>query len=530
VFGIILPFVSVMLNFLKLPIDIYPVIHQYLLNYDYHEFLNTSKAVFSEVKYRTMHYHLRYSAPFDQVDVRIISDIVTSGVMNKRAQIFITFKFDCRTYEASVGNSARMNLQIPIDVRSLKLEGCYHPDNLCFTGGEGGYLHALEICGKNENEVEYDFSSVSATFPFLRKLVVKHCRIVSARPLLHIPHIKLSGVLLPGMETAGGLSSDFEDVNLHHSYFHYDTWWSSTPLISTLSSFKDVQNLSLIADFVSSNSSPGYSLSCQSLSLSSEDRPACFPFHLKKPQKLSFHHFDLKMLMIDNITELEEVCLLGCSNVDMTLFRYAKKVKIVRAKIDLGSAVKTSDLISFQFLSHIMLAWCGIVDVSLFSNVRSVELEGCANLTSLEGLGKSTDRRKGNHHVTVAVCPGISDFSPLNGLHRVRIHNCIGFSDGNQVKDVINLTISCCCYLESFHMFGKVHSLQIDRCRHLKTLFGLQDIPYLRVLSCENLKEIEGLKNNQYVEIQNCTLLNRERKYYITFFSFLPHFSITGTS
>jgi hypothetical protein len=510
------------MNFSKLPIDVYHVIHQYLLNYCYHEFLNTSKALFSEVKYRTMYYHLRYTSPFDEADAGIISDIVTSRVMNRSAQIFITFKFDCRFYEA-------LNLHIPIDVHTLKLEDCFDNDHLCFTGREVGYLHTLEICGMYGDEEKYDFSSVSATFPFLQKLVVGDCRIMSVLPLLHIPHVELTDVILPGMETAGGLSSDFEDVNLRFIYFLYAICFEyTTPCISTLSSFKDVQNLSLEADFVSSNSSPGYSLSCQSLSLTSVGQLACFPFHLKKPKKLSFDRFDLKMLMIDNITELEEVCLLHCSNVDMTLFRYAKIIKIEHsAEISLGNVVKIADLISFRFLSHVTLTSCDVVDVSLFKNVRSVELKDCANLTSLEGLGKSTDRRKGNHRVTVVDCPGISDFSPLNGLQRVRIHNCFDFRDGNQVKDVINLTIACCCNVESFYMFGKVYSLQIDRCRHLATLFGLQDIPYLRILSCENLKEIKGLKNNQYVEIQNCTLINRERKYYNTFFCFLPHFSMS---
>jgi hypothetical protein len=44
-----------------------------------------------------------------------------------------------------------------------------------------------------------------------------------------------------------------------------------------------------------------------------------------------------------------------------------------------------SDLISFQFLSHVSLVNCEIVDVSLFSNVNSVELNRCKKLTSLEG-------------------------------------------------------------------------------------------------------------------------------------------------
>jgi hypothetical protein len=56
-----------------------------------------------------MHYHLRYNDLCEHANTGIISDIVTSRVMNKRAQIFITFKFDCRTYEASVVNSARLN-------------------------------------------------------------------------------------------------------------------------------------------------------------------------------------------------------------------------------------------------------------------------------------------------------------------------------------------------------------------------------------------------------------------------------------
>jgi hypothetical protein len=173
-----------------------------------------------------------------------------------------------------------------------------------------------------------------------------------------------------------------------------------------------------------------------------------FPLHLKKPKKLAFGNFDLKILMIDDITELEEVGLHYCSNVDMTLFGNAKIVKIGNsAEIDLGSAVKIADLISFQFLSQVSLVMCDVVDVSLFKNVRSVELMNCTKLTSLEGLGRSTDRRKGNHHVTVDDCPGITDFSPLNGLYRVLIHHCLDFRDGNQVKDVINLTIVNNCLL-----------------------------------------------------------------------------------
>jgi hypothetical protein len=100
-------------------------------------------------------------------------------------------------------------------------------------------------------------------------------------------------------------------------------------------------------------------------------------------------------------------------------------------------------------------------------------------------------------------------------------------TDGNQVKDVNNLIISSCSKIESFHMFGKVHSLRIDSCRHLATLFGLQDVPYIQIRHCENLKEIKGLKSNQYVEIQRCRLFHRKRADYKTWFSFLPHFSIT---
>jgi hypothetical protein len=518
-----------MLNFSKLPIDVYHVIRQYLLNYDYHEFLNTSKAVFSEVKYRTMHYHLRYCEPFDQADAGIISDIVTSRVMNKSAQTLISFKFDCHFYEASVVNSARLNLQIPIDVHILKLVDCYHSNNLCFTGREGGYLHTLEVHGLYGNNVEYDFSSVSATFPFLQKLIVQDCHMMSVSPLLHIPHIELEDVMLPDMKTSGHLSADFEDVNLQQTYFHFDVHYQhTTPLISTLSSFKDVQNLSIKADFVSSYSSPGYSLSCQSVSLTSVKKSTCFPLHLEKPKKLSFNRVDLRTLRIDNVTELEEVSLCKCSNVDLTLFRNVKKIEIQHtAATDLGDPVKISDLVSFQFLSHVCLTCCDIEDVTVFRNVRTVVLNECTKLTSLEGLGKSTERRKGNRQVVVVNCDGITDFSPLNGLHRVHIHNCVGFSDGYQVKDVNNLEMSFCDKIKSFHMFGNVHSLRIDNCHHFVTLFGLQDVPYLEIFWCGNLKEIEGLKNNQYVEIQSCVLVYRNSEYYKNLFSFLPHFSIT---
>jgi hypothetical protein len=516
-----------MFDLSRLPIDVYHVIHQYLANYDYHVFLNTSKAVFSEVKYRTMHYHLRYRDLLVPADDGTISDIVTSKVMNKSAQIFIVFTFDSRF---SVVDSPRLSLQIPIDVHTLKLVDCYHSDNLCFTGREGGYLHTLEICGMYGNEVEYDFSSISVTFPFLQKLVVEDCRIMSISPLLDIPYTKLTDVVLPGMKTSANLSNAFQDVNLRQTQFHYAVGYRhTTPLISTLSSFKDVENLSLEGDFVSSNSSPGYSLSCQSLTLINLRTLTCFPLHLKTPQRLSFSCFDLMNLKIDHITELKEVSLHYCSSVDMTLFRNAKIIKIVQHSgfIPYENTVKTSDLISFQFLSHVSLVGCDGEDVGLFSSVRVVELNRCGELTSLEGLGKSTERRKGNREVMVANCNGITDFSPLNGLHRVRISDCGGFGDGNQVKDVINLTLDCCCNLESFHMFGNVRSLRIERCRHLETLSGLQDVPYLRIVWCENLKDIKGLKNNQYVEIEKCGWVYRERESYKTDFPLIPHFTIT---
>jgi hypothetical protein len=525
-FSSLFAFFLVMFALSRLPIDVYHVIHQYLLNYDYHEFLNTSKAVFSEVKYRTMHYHLRCRDPFFHVDAEIISNVVTSKVMNKSAQIFITFTFDSRFYQASVVNSARLNLHIPIDVHTLKLQHCYHSNNLCFTGMEGGYLNTLEIYGGHGNDVEYDFSSISVTFPFLQKLVVADCRTGSVIPLLYIPYIKLTDVVLPG-----NLSSRFQDVNLHQTSFHYDVHYErSPPLISTLSAFKDVQDLFLKGEFDSSNSAPGYSLSCQSITLINVKAQSCFPLHLRTPKRLSLSYLDLKLLMIDDITDLEELSLCKCSNVDMTLFRNAKIIKfvLISSTIDFINPVTISDLISLQFLSHIKLNRCDIVEVSLFRNVRSVELALCTKLTSLEGLGKSAGRGKGNHHVLVADCHGISDFSPLNGVYRVNIQSCSGFTDGYQVKDVNNLEIYFCDKIQSFHMFGKVYSLRMCGCNHLVTLFGFQDIPYLDISYCRNLKDIEGLKNNQYVEIRDCRLISCKREYYENLYSFFPHFSITS--
>jgi hypothetical protein len=193
-------------------------------------------------------------------------------------------------------------------------------------------------------------------FRFLHMLVVGDCRIVSVSPLLDIPHIELTDVVLPGMKTSGHLSSDFDDVNLHYTHFHYDVGYQrSTPLISTLLPFKDVRDLSLQGDFVSSNSALGYSLSCQFLTLMNMGVNRGFPLHLKKPKKLSFSNFDQQIFMVDNVTELEEVSLLYCSNVDLTLFSKAKKIKI-----------EHSATAGFQFLSHVSLTWCYIVDVSLF--------------------------------------------------------------------------------------------------------------------------------------------------------------------
>jgi hypothetical protein len=98
-------------------------------------------------------------------------------------------------------------------------------------------------------------------------------------PLLEIPDIELTDVVVPGMKTSGNISNALHKVNLLQIHFHYAVGYPhATPLISTLSSFKDVQNLSLKGDFVSSNSYPGYTLSCHSLTLMNLGVNNCFLF------------------------------------------------------------------------------------------------------------------------------------------------------------------------------------------------------------------------------------------------------------
>jgi hypothetical protein len=525
-----------MFDFSKLPIDVYYVTRCYLSSSDYHKFLNTSKSLFSEVKHQTVVYHLKYDDPFDQAEAEIISDIVTSRVKNRNTQISISYRFDSRFSESSNNHSARLNLHIPIDIHTLKLMNCYHNDNVCFTGREGGYLNTLEIYGDMSVIPHFDLFSLSV-FPFLQTLVLNDCYINSISPLMNIPSVELCNVELPGIggfngPDQGDLADVFRDVtkvqltrfdfsSSHHA-FH-------TPFISTLLVFKDIQDLSLEGEFLDSEALPSYRLSCQSLRLINRRDLSYFPLHLEKPKQLFLSNFNLKDLVIDNLIELEEVHLLHCSNVNMGLFTFAKKIEFDQGWLIPDGPVKVYDFISFHLLEFVSLSRCDIaVEVGLFSKVHTVKFNHCMNLSSLQGLGNSTtDEKNGNRHVSVADCVKVTDFSPLNGLHRVEIQSCPGFCDGNQVKDVKNLLISNCKKIESFHMFGKVHSLRIYDCQHLSTLYGLQDVPYLDIRVCNKLKEIAGLKNNQYVNIKHCTLLNHKREYYNNYFSFLPHFLLT---
>jgi hypothetical protein len=529
-----------MIRFSKIPIDLFHVIHCYLSDYDYHEFLNTSKVLFAELKFKTVCYHLQYSDPFDDRETEVFYNIIASRVKNVSTQISISYKFDRDLYEPSANNSSRrMHHHIPIDIHALELTNCYHKDNLCFRGREGGNLHTLEIFGKFIH-FNIDLSSVSAAFPFLRKIILKKCTLTDISPLVRIPSVDLFNVTLPGALTIHDdvsrtdLSKVFHDFKLLQHCFYYSTYFSvASPLITTLLPFKDVQDLTLSGDFLSVGSLPTYKMTCHYLKLwdifLGKSQRNYFPLHLEKPKRLYFSNFDLKDLIIDNLTDLDDVHLSNCYNVNMTLFTTTKRILIDQSKF-VENPLKISDLKSFQLLTYVSLSHCDIFDeeVGLFSKVRTVMINHCMKLSSLQGLGSTNiDGKKGNHHVSVSNCDNIIDFSPLNGLHRVEIHNCPGFIDGNQLQDVMNLAISYCDKIESFHMFGNVHSLRIQHCAHFVTFDGLQDVPYLDIDDCHHLTEITGLKNNQFVNILNCKLLNDKREYYNNYFSFLPHFRIS---
>eukprot|EP01040_Poterioochromonas_malhamensis_P000708 gene708-757_t len=125
-------------------------------------------------------------------------------------------------------------------------------------------------------------------------------------------------------------------------------------------------------------------------------------------------------------------------------------------------------------------------------NVRRITLTRLYELTSLTGLGGnyngSNSDNRGNQYVEVSGCDRIVDFSPLKHVKEVYISDCQGFRNGFEVDHVHTLTLSSCNDIIDISMLHRVERLKISYCDRITSLEGLENIRDLSYSNCRHLE------------------------------------------
>jgi hypothetical protein len=159
---------------------------------------------------------------------------------------------------------------------------------------------------------------------------------------------------------------------------------------------------------------------------------------------------------IRGLTNNYRLTILSCGNIQ----KQSGFGKVICLTTNLTSWLSEKrDLSEMKCLTLYHSDLSGSFKLSLFTNLSSLTLQFCDELTSLEGLEKvkrieilaadslidiSCLGKKTLQFVSLTSCKSIANFRPLDYIQVVHISNCMKFVNGSEVQNVPFLKISLC--------------------------------------------------------------------------------------
>jgi hypothetical protein len=212
---------------------------------------------------------------------------------------------------------------------------------------------------------------------------------------------------------------------------------------------------------------------------------------------------NVKKVSFSESQELSQLSYVGPHVQDINL----KRTKLIDDACLKGSNDDNGDR---SFL-RINLVMTPVTDVSFLRNTMKVLLDGCLGLSDISAL-------KDVSYLSLAHCPNIRDFSPLQGDHRRKYLN---------VSFMPRLTD------HDLNYFVNVEFLNISHCVHLTDLSMLKESIYIIADCCHGLEVVNLLgENYRDVSLSSCDALKeiyfREKKVCFSFAGFSAGFHLSN--
>lgn len=446
--------------FQNLPLALYQEIQGFLLDEDYWDFMNSSKLLFSDVKFETVKLSLNSAMTSKFVSDQSFHKYIIDKIKDPRLQLALSYS-----------NSDVNILSKILSCDSYKLHIRDSCENLCEIPS---WIDGL--CRRSEVllEINQDISSFVG---------IKNIRTLSLNcfeGITNVSHLSnLMEVSLIGCAELVNVSS----LNKVHTVYIEDC-----EMVVNIDSLKNVNSLTVVF--------------CEGIRNISS---------LTNNSKLIIHHCpnvkDINKLYNSGLVHLETDLIVDISTINhfpslkffalqrCTSFHKAGSLKSLPLRfIELYSS-PLIDTSPFSHVHTITLSKCNsILRLSGLGSVPCIYLIKCKNIHDISGLGQ-------NKYVWIESCPSISDFSSLKNLPKVYIKLCQGLTNGHDLENVYDLCIDRCSSLLDIHMLGKVYELDIKNLYGVTSLEGLGNVTNITITNCKNLQSLAGLGNNETITL-----------------------------
>ena len=139
----------------------------------------------------------------------------------------------------------------------------------------------------------------------------------------------------------------------------------------------------------------------------------------------------------------------------------------------------------------------GISDVSIFSNVKILNLSNCVNVSNVSSLANVKALNLSN-------CINVIDVSALTNVFRLDLSNCINIRNVNDLYFCTELNLSNCINVTDVRELGFIHFLNLSNT-------GIFDISNMYInrmdildLSNTNISDVSSLFNVNELNLSNC--------------------------
>ena len=212
----------------------------------------------------------------------------------------------------------------------------------------------------------------------------------------------------------------------------------------------------------------------------------CFIYEC--PSMCSFRDAsDIKVLRLKHCTRLRDVC--GLSNIRSVDLRCCHNLT------ELRDWKGTMDYIDVSFCSK----------VTDFTFLKNIKIRKSFQANQCKGLTAADDSFLDIPTVHMTFCENLCDVSGIRNAYAANLSFCNRLNDVSALKNLHSLDLSSCESLTDVSMLGNVFELDLSGCFNVFDVSALTNVKRLCLSNCPRITDVRSLGNALEVELSGCT-------------------------